>query len=67
MYTPEQNLVVDMYTTRDALRYVAENLITYQHKPDLAGCALLVIAEQMKQQIDILDRQDCKQEIGSQS
>ena len=56
-----------MYTTRDALRYVAENLITYQHKPDLAGCALLVIAEQMKQQIDILDRQDCKQEIGSQS
>lgn len=54
-YTPDQNLVVDLYTARDAVHYVAENLLAYQHKPELAGCTLMLIAAQLSRLIQQLD------------
>ncbi|MCP2041782.1 hypothetical protein L1281_002398 [Neisseria sp. HSC-16F19] len=52
MLTPEQDLAVELFTTRDALRYVAENLTAYNYRPDLAACNLLLIAEQLSRQIE---------------
>ncbi|MDO4693044.1 MAG: hypothetical protein Q4A62_00235 [Eikenella sp.] len=58
MYTPKQDLAVEFCTTRDALLYVAENLTAYQHRPDLAACNLLLIAEQLSRQIERFESLD---------
>lgn len=49
--------LTDLYAARDAVAYVAENLIAYQHKPELAGCALSVIAAHLSRLIEALDAQ----------